>query len=457
MAQEALQSSAKEFLDKVQKGKDAPNLARKFVNLRPPQIPGELVAACAGDIQKRNPPCPESLRVLLEARGNPNDVDPRGPRPIPLFHTACWAGSLEVVRILLDARADPAAKDPRMKTPALNTALAAGNASICLELLNRNADVSWSHEDGATPLHVATAWIASKHNSEMRQPPLGEEPRAVIAMMLHNGVDPLKREGMTVGANRREGHTPLEGFRNEIRNSPWRDHPNIGTKFYTMSQQIHCLLEQAEQAMKHKISGNDAYNRQRYESALESYEKAREVWAAADVRGHHVATLWSNTALTYKRLEQWDKCHDACNEGLTHYCLPGIREKLEYTLQEVEKTKEDLANGVVKEKPPQPEVVRNPPTPLKTGWVEDTRTKPMYGDGGSEQGKVDKPGPFICPFHLATDAGFVDGVDGWKDRKTREEQKTDQELVAAGLMSPDLLDDPKTVQYINPLPPQVPY
>lgn len=73
----------------------------------------------------------------------------------PGIHSACWHGTLEVVKLLLDFKADLEAKEPKMETPPLNTAIAAGNAPVCLELLNRHADVHWKHHDGATALHVA--------------------------------------------------------------------------------------------------------------------------------------------------------------------------------------------------------------------------------------------------------------------------------------------------------------
>mmetsp|Transcript_42931 Transcript_42931/g.119399 ORF Transcript_42931/g.119399 Transcript_42931/m.119399 type:complete len:275 (+) Transcript_42931:3-827(+) len=270
--------------------------------------------------------------------------------------------------------------------------------------------------------------------------------------MLHNGVDPMKREGMTVGPMRREGLTPLESFRNEIRDSPWRDHSDIGPKFYKMSEEVHKILEQGEQAMKLKDLGNKAFGDGRYEDALKSYADARKVWATANIRGHHVATLWSNEAQARKRLEQWAECREACEEGLTHFCTERLRGKLQDTLETAKQEMENAAQGVVKEKPPKPEVVRKPPTPLKQGWVQETSTKPLYPKG-SVQGKVEKPGPFICPFNEASENGFVDGVDGWKDRQKREEQALDRELVAQGFMSPDLLDDPKTIDYINRMPP----
>mmetsp|Transcript_141750 Transcript_141750/g.359951 ORF Transcript_141750/g.359951 Transcript_141750/m.359951 type:complete len:139 (+) Transcript_141750:3-419(+) len=134
-----------------------------------------------------------------------------------------------------------------------------------------------------------------------------------------------------------------------------------------------------------------------------------------------------------------------------HYCSEKIRTKLNDLKQKAEKEQKDIDAGLVKEKPAL--VPRKPPTELARGFVEDFDDKPLYGEEGSKQGKVDNPGPFICHFEDAKEAGFVDGVDGWKDRQTREEQELDKQLVKQGLMAEDLLDDPKSVQYINPLPP----
>jgi len=360
---------------------------------------------------------------------------------------------VEVVKALLDYRADIEAREPRMNTPPLNTALAAGNAPVCLDLLNRNADVMWTHHDGATALHVATAWIASEHNAHLRMPPLGEEPRAVIAMMLHNGVDPTQTEGMSKNATRGTGMTPLESFRRQIAKSPWRQDPKIGERFDKMSQDVHRLLEQGEEAVRLKVAGNSAFGERRFDDALRLYADGRKIWEAADVRGHHTAVLWSNEATVYKKMEEWDRCRQACQQGRAHFCTAKIKAKLEASLAEAEKELADLEAGIVKEKPSAPSQPRNPPTQLKEGWVDETSTKPLYGAEGSSQGYVDKPGPFICPFNDAREAGFVDGLDGWKDRMTREEQELDRQLVEQGLMSADLLDDPKTVQYINSLPP----
>jgi len=270
-------------------------------------------------------------------------------------------------------------------------------------------------------------------------------------MMLHNGVDPTQTEGMTKSTTRGTGMTPLETFRREIAMSPWRNNEAIGKKFYKMSEDIHKLLEQGEQAVKLKRQGNQAFKEKRWDDSLKLYAEARKVWEVAQVRGHHSAVLWSNEAAAHKNKEDWAQCKKACEEGLAHYCSEKIRTKLKDYMKTSEKEEADVAAGMVKEKPAPPP--RKPPTKLKEGFVEELDTKPLYGEEGSKQGKVENPGPFICHFEDAKEAGFVDGVDGWKDQKTREEQALDKELVAQGIMSSDLLDDPKTVQYINPLPP----
>jgi len=219
--------------------------------------------------------------------------------------------------------------------PPLNTALIAGNAKACLELLNRNADVHWKHEDGANALFVATAWIVSNHNAGLRRPPIGEEPRAVIAMMLHNGVDPTQTEGMSKSVtNRSVGHTPLEAFQQEIARSPWRSDEHIGKKFDIMAKSIHTLLEQAEKAIKLKVAGNKAFAEKKYEIALKEYAQARSVWAKAEIRGHHSAVLWNNEATCHRRMGDMEECGIAAEQGLRHYTTPAIKEKLQFNVAE---------------------------------------------------------------------------------------------------------------------------
>mmetsp|Transcript_151601 Transcript_151601/g.263365 ORF Transcript_151601/g.263365 Transcript_151601/m.263365 type:complete len:460 (+) Transcript_151601:47-1426(+) len=449
------QAKAEALQKKILSGQEAQEEARQFLAYGT-QIPDGLVLATIGNRPMNKAPCPETLRLLLEKKANANATDEMTKGPV--IHTACWHDSLSIVKLLLEFRADIESKEQRMNTPPLNTALAAGSAKVCLELLNRNADVTWTHHDGATPLHVAVAWIASTHNSQLRMPPVGEEPVAVISMMLHNGVDPTKTEGMTKSATRGTGMTPLETFRREVSMSPWRSDPTFGPKFDKTARSIYTLLEQGEAAIKYKVTGNKAFAEHRYDDALKAYEDARKVWQTANIRGHHVAVLWSNDAQTYRKMEKWEKCKNACEQGMEYYATGSIPKKLQENLKEAtakieEAEKAEREGRQVEEKPAVQRVPRNPPTKMKDSFLTETE-EPLYTEP-SKQGKVDNPGPFICHFEDAKEAGFVDGVDGWKDRQKREEQALDKELVADGLMSEDLLDDPKSVEYINRLPPGV--
>lgn len=446
----AVQEKTQLLLENVQKGEDNVEAAQEFLK-HGPAIPDTLILACVGNRATGVQACPDVLRTLLEGKGNPNAIDQLTQGPV--LHSASWHGSHEAVRALLDFRADIEAQERQMKTPPLNTALAAGNAKVCLELLNRNADVLWTHHDGATALHVATAWISSAHNAQLRMPPMGEEPRAVISMMLHNGVDPTQCEGQTKSATRGMGMTPLETFRRQIASSPWRSDPNVGQKFDKNAKVIHTLLEQGEQAVKLKTQGNKAFAERRYEDARKLYAEARGIWKTSDIRGHHSAVLYSNEAACYRKIEAWEKSREAANEGLTHYCSAKIRKKLEDLVAGADTELANIAAGIIKEKPEPPP--RKPPTKLEEGFIDKANAadKPLYDEEGSKQGKVDNPGPFICGFEDAKEAGFVDGVDGWKDKMVRDEQALDKELVKTGMMSADLLDDPKDVKFINPLPP----
>lgn len=424
--------SAQAILSKLSSGVDCEDDVKTFVKTGS-DIPDGLVIAAIGDRTRKVPPSPHALRALLEGRGNPNAVDRL--TTAPALHAACWHGSVDVVKILLDCRADIECPEPRMKTPPLNTALAAGNAKVCLELLNRLANVQWKHHDGATALHVATAWIASSHNAGLRLPPVGEEPRAVIAMMLHNGVDPLQTEGMTRSTTRGSGMTPLESFRREVAQSPWRSDPQMGERFDQTARSVYTLLEQAEKAMQLKARGNKSFSERKFDEALADWAEARRIWEKADIRGHHTAVLWSNAATCYKKCGDVDKCRNACEEGLKHYSAASIRAKLETTLKECDDG--SILEALQAPKPPRP-----PATQLQEKFLERTpEEKPLYPEG-SVQGKVENPGPFICNFEDAKEAGFVDGVPGWRERQRLEEQALDEELVKEGLMSPELLDKP---------------
>jgi len=374
-------------------------------------IPDGLVQAAIGNRIREVKPCPKSLRLLLKAKANPNCADQLTNGPI--IHSACWNGSVEVVKLLLEFKGDMEAKEDRMGTPPLNTALASGNAAVCLELLNRNADVTWKHHDGASALHVAMAWVSSSHNSNLRLPPVGEEPRAVIAMMLHNGVDPTQTEGMSLekNANRSRGMTPLETFQREIARSPWRTHEEIGKQFDKTARIINTLLEQAEKAVKLKDKGNKAFIEKKSEDALKAWKEAHEVWKKADIRGHHEAVLYSNEALCLRKMGDIEKSKEACKEGLTHYTTKRIKDKLQFNLDECEKV---VAEPTEEQMARQKELIdarKEKKHKQKEELKERLRKSvpaggKIYGEEGSAEKDYKIPPPFICPMEEAYERGI---------------------------------------------------
>lgn len=317
----------------LEQGDDCQELAATLVATGYTPTP-ELLLASFGDRHLSTSASPKTLRVLLEARADPNGLDPR--TGVALLHTACWFGTPKLVSLMIDFNADIEVKENVFSNmPPLNTALAAGNSKVCLELLRRHANVQWSHYDGATALHVATAWLVSSTNHQMRVPPMGDEPVFVIRMMLHNGVDPLKTEA--------NGVTPLVGFRTSFSRSPWRTHAVFGSKFDQMAQHVDRVLEQAVIALNAKQTGNMAFKEELYQDALKHYAESRCIWEAIEVHGHHLAVLWSNEAQCWIKLKQWDHAKSACEEGLGHYCTPPIKAKLETRLQEA-------TEGIVQER-----------------------------------------------------------------------------------------------------------
>mmetsp|Transcript_49152 Transcript_49152/g.113904 ORF Transcript_49152/g.113904 Transcript_49152/m.113904 type:complete len:461 (-) Transcript_49152:99-1481(-) len=456
-----VQERAEALHKKLSSGKDCEEEARRLAK-EVVSIPDAMLQACIGNRSTSTPACPKSLRALLEAKANPHALDQMTKGP--LLHTACWHGNVDVVKLFLEFKADIEVKEPRMHTPPLNTALAAGSANVCLELLKLQASVQWQHTDGASALHVAVAWIASSHNSNLRLPPVGEEPRAVIAMILHNGGDPTQTEGMSKSALRAKGMTPLESFLREVAMSPWRTHEQIGTQFDETAKRIHLLLEQGQKAVILKNDGNAAFKKGKYQEALKAYAEARAIWDKADIRGHHSAVLWSNEAMCHRKTEDWAQCRQACEQGLSHFCMEGIRTKLQECLKDAAESEAKAAEAKERAAAAQREEeqeqegkpaqrLRRPATQLKGGFLgSEHPDKPIYPEEGSKQGRVEKPGPFICPFYDAQEAGMVDGVDGWKDREKRRLHQLDTELVNEGYMSADLLDPLESFDLINRYP-----
>jgi len=408
MSQEKAQKAAQALLEKLQSGDDNEETAKEFLDFGT-SIPDGLVIAALGNRAQKQDGCPRVLNALLQAKGNPNATDPMTKGNI--IHNACYFGTWETVRVLLEHRADVNNKEPQMDTPPLNTAIAAGNGQVCLELLRRHADVNWKHHDGATALHVAVAWVASSHNANLRMPPLGREPFEVIQAMLHNGVDPTQTEGMSKGAHRSTGMRPLETFRREVARSPWRTDPTVGPKFDKNAQEINRLLEQGESAMQLKGDGNKAWKDKKYDDALKAWAEARGIWDTAGVQGHHVAVLWNNEALCRRKMRDVEGSRNACNEGLKFFTTSDIRGKLEFNLAECDKPLPELTEEEKQEEERKQEQRRQK---LKEKKAEEKLIAKnvvesggqVYGEQGSGQKGYEVPPPFIAPMEEAQRMGL---------------------------------------------------
>jgi hypothetical protein len=349
-------------------------------------------------------PCPRSLLRLLQGKADPNFIEMRVDSPV--LHIAAYSSTPKEVRILLDFRANIEIGEHGAPTPPLNSALAAGNAPVALQLLELRANCQWKHEDGATALHVAGSWIADPDRARSRRPPLGDEPVSVIKGLFHNGVDPLQREGMA-------GLTALDCFRDAMKSSPWLKDEEIGPEFIQTSQRIMAIMLAADEAMKLKAKGADTFGKKKYKETLEHWLAARKKLEKGDISGHHRAVLCSNLAICYKNLGDMVKCRASCEEGLSHYAAGNIHTKLNHHLAECDKAIQ-AAGYAAPEVPISEQAV--PPDvdggPVEAASLEETQDNPekkkdawkgkalkqgflsdikdgdeMYGPEGSKQGK----------------------------------------------------------------------
>lgn len=102
----------------------------------------------------------ESLRLILEAGGDPNPVYPKGMfRSSPLT-AAGFAGMPELLKLLLDFEADPNACNPEGLT-ALHSIARTHNTDCALLLLEYGADLNAMSSHGRTPL--TTAIVHNNH------------------------------------------------------------------------------------------------------------------------------------------------------------------------------------------------------------------------------------------------------------------------------------------------------
>lgn len=381
--------------------------------------PGDMVLATLGNREQEAKPCPRSLEFLLEARVDPNLVDQR--LGSPLLHVAGWMSSIpEPASLLLKFKADlELGEQGQPGTPALNTALAAGNAPVALLLLRARANVQWKHEDGATALHVATAWISDAERAGRRMPPCGEEPVEVVSLLMHNGVDPLQREGV-------KGLTPLDGFRESMKVSPWlrnqvqgKAGTELEEKVRRTFEKVHALMVAAEEAARLKATGNQAFSAGKLEEAMKAWAEGRRLLQRESISGHPLAVLWSNEAMCLKKKGDLEGCRSACEQGLGLFCSEAVRKKLQHNLAESaagakaaaeetrptpscgEKGSPEAAGAAVaaaaikqepkgKESPSEPRQKRKEAAGgLKGGFLKSIgeSSKPMYGSKGSVQGK----------------------------------------------------------------------
>mmetsp|Transcript_16709 Transcript_16709/g.47541 ORF Transcript_16709/g.47541 Transcript_16709/m.47541 type:complete len:446 (+) Transcript_16709:60-1397(+) len=407
MVEKQARAAGEALLEKLQKGEDNVDAAKAFIAFGT-NMPDLLVIAALGNRAQRVDGCPKVLHALLEAKGNPNAVDNNTQAQI--IHNAAYFGTVDTVKVLLDHRADINSKEPKMQLPPLNSAIAAGNAKVCLELLSRNADVTWKHEDGATALHVAAAWVASSHNASLRMPPLGKEPVEVVQAMLTNGVNPLQTEGKSKSTNRATGMTPLESFRREVQNSPWRQDPQIGKKFDQTAGEINKVLEQSESAMKSKDEGNKAFKEKKYEDALKAWAEARRKLGIAGVQGHHVAVLWNNEALCRRNMRDLEGSKAACDEGLKLYASDEIRKKLRHNLEECAKPLPEPTEEEKQKEAAEIEARRQKAQEkkeeAKTIAKKVVSSGDVYGPEGSGQKDYVVPPPFIAPMEEAQRMGL---------------------------------------------------
>mmetsp|Transcript_83398 Transcript_83398/g.241345 ORF Transcript_83398/g.241345 Transcript_83398/m.241345 type:complete len:461 (-) Transcript_83398:46-1428(-) len=366
------------LLRRLESGQECVEELRSF--LRAGGRANDVVRFTLGNREERRPPCPRSLKLLLEEGADPNYVDPQ--LGSPLLHVAAWSSTPEVAALLLEHGADIERGEEGVDAPPMNTALAAGNAPVAMLLLERRASATWKHKDGATALHVALAWICDDARAGRRIPPLGDEPFELVSALLRGGADPSLREGM-------RGLTAVSACREALHSSPWLQDPTIGEDFRLTAEKLHRLLTVVDEAMQLKAKGNTAFSGGKHERALEAWGSAREKLDGAGLSGHHLAVLWSNEANCRKKMGDIEGCRAACEAGLAQPCAATIRAKLEFHLKTRDAvppaaaTARAAGTAAAVEKAPQAESTASRET-SKTGEVDGETPKKAEVDGGAD-------------------------------------------------------------------------
>merc|ERR1712137_475290 len=137
-----------------------------------------------------------------------------------------------------------------------------------------------------------------------------------------------QREGM-------QGLTALDCFRSAMKTSPWLQDAEIGEEFKQTSERIMAIMLAADEAMKLKAKGNEAFGRKKFRETLEHWLAARKKLEKENLSGHHVAVLCSNIAICHKNMGDTAKCRASCEDGLRHYAAGAIHTKLKHHLRSV--------------------------------------------------------------------------------------------------------------------------
>lgn len=384
-----LEETARHLIEKLSDGVDCEEEVMGYC-VSGGQPDGRLLFASLGNRLAGKKPCPRSLTVLLAMDADPKVVHPQiGP-------AVCWAarnGDVGMVERLVGAGADIEALDPD-NSPALKAAIIAGAAAVAMKLIALGANVQWRHHDDANYLHVLTSWLCDGDAAGMnrRMAPVDNEPAELVSMLIYHGVDPIAKQKWEG-----KGLTAYDTWRARKETCPWLEDERSWQTFPTVARALHKTWCAAAEAMEQKAKANSLLKNGKFDEACQTYALARNTLAAADIGGHHVASLWSNEAICRKKMGDAEGCRTACEEGLRIfeceepgkklYCSDSIRKKLEFNLAEPEQAGKDAEVAEA----PTANSVRPKPTNMnfKAGFFNDCKSE-MYGPEGSRNGEMPK-------------------------------------------------------------------
>ena len=95
------ESLKNKVVDRLEQGRECEAEMRAFLAAaghRATLVFPPFTCMCLGNRHAGNKETPLALRALLEAKADPNVLDPNTKNPV--LHTACWHGAIESVRLL---------------------------------------------------------------------------------------------------------------------------------------------------------------------------------------------------------------------------------------------------------------------------------------------------------------------------------------------------------------------